>query len=667
MLIRNLRRPGDAARAQLAYNDQLRIEIANDNRISKIRENQKKGIIEPPSQEQQLNLSERIGDANQRRQKSFDNLSQVFTPDQVDRIMSLLDDEAYIFLNVYWKDMKNDLTKKVDAKLMDEFYFKGYLNKYMSSIMDQKGLNAPTGTQSSVNELEELESLFEWRDEAIKAEERMKSVDSNESKKLRELISLLPNKRRQERIKSLPDVEKQRVIEGISNSFAGIETDPEEWQKALRERGDVDFYFEVTKLYSNMRNEERAEAQAINDFLDEPFPTVPEEVPLAEEDTSFIGEARRRAGERVPMRNVPVKLLKKQEKASAQLQKQTEEARKQEEARKEAEAEKRERLGEPKALKIGETPEAAEEPKPRSKKGLTQAFPVVEGEAKGKVAEARTMGQSDYMSPRDFDTDEVGAVGKQIRYINLLKQTDILPDQLKTQLFYNKDTGKVNPMSYYREPKQEGVNNRQLFYAKLVTLDRQIKFAFEQRAREEQQAEKKGIGMKRKPGRPKSGKGIASTCKEQTPRWIELGRYRINGRLLDEKQLLSVRYQSGTAVPQFPKMIPISDAFHELLTNLFETKKLDKRLLKELDPEEQRSAEALLVKSGVGRGFGIKEITPTDEEQKKIKRFEIVKGSYLAGNNSKDVIHELRSLIIHFVETGHLSRKDGLRSLMELQ
>jgi hypothetical protein len=114
-------------------------------------------------------------------------------------------------------------------------------------------------------------------------------------------------------------------------------------------------------------------------------------------------------------------------------------------------------------------------------------------------------------------------------------------------------------------------------------------------------------------------------------------------------------------------MIPISDSFHELLTNLFETKKLDKRLLKELDPEEQRSAEVLLVKSGVGRGFGIKEITPSNEEQKKIKRFEIVKGSYLAGNNSKDVIHELRSLIIHFVETGHLSRKEGLRSLMELQ
>jgi hypothetical protein len=216
-------------------------------------------------------------------------------------------------------------------------------------------------------------------------------------------------------------------------------------------------------------------------------------------------------------------------------------------------------------------------------------------------------------------------------------------------------------MEHYKKPRAEGAENRTFFWSKLVNFDKQIKSAFELKG------ETADSDVKRKPGRQKSGKGIASTCKEQTPRWIELGRYRINGRLLDEKQLLSVRYQSGTAVPLFPKMIPISDAFHELLTNLFETKKLDKRLLKELDPEEQRSAEALLVKSGVGRGFGVKEITPANEEAKKIKRFEIVKGSYLAGNNSKDVIHELRSLIIHFVTTGHLSRKEGLRTLVELQ
>jgi hypothetical protein len=114
-------------------------------------------------------------------------------------------------------------------------------------------------------------------------------------------------------------------------------------------------------------------------------------------------------------------------------------------------------------------------------------------------------------------------------------------------------------------------------------------------------------------------------------------------------------------------MIPISDAFHELLNTLIETKKLNKHLMKTLDREEQRSAEILLVKSGVGRAFGIKSVSPTDDEAQKIKRFEVVKGSYLAGNNAPAVIHELRSLIIHFIESGHLNRKEGLRTLMELQ
>ena len=51
MLIRNLRRPGDYARAVIAQKDQLRLEIANDNRISKIRQNQKFGVVETPENE----------------------------------------------------------------------------------------------------------------------------------------------------------------------------------------------------------------------------------------------------------------------------------------------------------------------------------------------------------------------------------------------------------------------------------------------------------------------------------------------------------------------------------------------------------------------------------------------------------------------------------------
>lgn len=590
MLIRNLRRPGDFARAVIANNDQLRIEIANDNRIAKSRENLKRGIPEP--QEDIRDLSERIGDANQRRQTTIDNLRQIFTAEQVDRFLSVMNDDTFQFLNLYWKDMKTDLLKKADVKLMDEFFFKNYLNKYTSIIMDQKGLSAPAGTQASVNEVEELIALFPFKDEAKKVFDRMSKVDTPAARELGYIISLIPDRRRIDRIRSLPDADKQRVIANLSDAFTGIDPDPNKWNKALEQSSNQSFYSASVPLFRNMTEAQKQSAQDMVDYMNDPLAFAKS---LLEEEPPG-------------------------------------------------------------------TPAEEPKPKPKAKKGLLVATAVV-GEPTGAAAEARPIDQSDYMSPADFDREEVGMVGKQMSYINLLKQTDALPEPLKAQIFYNKDTGKSNPISYYQKAKQEGKNNRDLFYAKLITYDKQIKSAFELRAK----AEKEGKGTKRKPGRPKSGKGIASTCKEQTPRWIELGRYRINGRLLDEKQLLSVRYQSGTATPQFPKMIPISDAFHELLTNLFETKKLDKRLLKELDPEEQRSAEVLLVKSGVGRSFGIKEITPTDEQAKKMKRFEVVKGSYLAGNNSKEVIHELRSLIIYFVETGHLSRKEGLRSLMELQ
>jgi len=587
MLVRNLRRPGDAARAQLAYNDQLRIEIANDNRMSKIRENQKKGIIEAPTQEQQQNLSERIGDVNQRRQKSFDNLSQVFTPEQVDRIMSLLNDDAFIFLNVYWKDMKSDLTKKVDAKLMDEFYFQSYLNKYMSSIMDQKGLSAPNGTLSSVNEVEELLSLFEWKDEAKKSLDRMSKVDTPAAKELDALLKLVPDKRRIERIRSLPDADKQRTIEALSEAFRGVETDPNEWKKATQQSINQSFYFATLPLYRNMTAKQKQMAQEIVDPLGMSDPDVfPDEVPTLTEPRPVL-------------------------------------------------------------------------PKPKAKRGEPAEAVEVEGEPVGEVAEARPLGETDYMPPILFET---ATKEEQNAYIDklhkVLKITNDDSKRLKFELFgkNDKNPSKPYPKSYFTGTNKDS-SERQIFAARLRRLDDKVQKTFETT----------GSGMKRKPGRPKSGRGITSTCKEQLPRWIELGRYRINGRLLDEKQLLSVRYQSGTAVPAFPKMVPVSDAFHELLTNLFETKKLDKRLLKELDPEEQRSAEVLLVKSGVGRGFGIKEITPTDDEAKKIKRFEIVKGSYLAGNNAPEVIHELRSLIIHFITTGRLSRKEGLRTLVELQ
>jgi hypothetical protein len=292
---------------------------------------------------------------------------------------------------------------------------------------------------------------------------------------------------------------------------------------------------------------------------------------------------------------------------------------------------------------------------PKKGRDLLEATLLEMNEAPtGVKAEASVISIPNYIPPDSFRNM---SKNNQDEYIKLLGK--LLTEPMKKEVFGRKQNGRQISISNYTISGAKS-GERDVFYKNLVKNDSSIKTQLET------STGLVGSGLVKR-GRKPSGKGIASTCKEQTPRWIEMGRFRINGRLLDEKQPHSVRYQSGTATPLFPKMVPISDAFHELLTNLFEFKKLDKRLLKELDPEERRSAETLLVKSGVGRGLGLKEISPTDEEARKIKRFDVVRGSYLAGNNSLAVIHELRSLIIHFVTTGKLSRKEGLRSLVELQ
>lgn len=172
----------------------------------------------------------------------------------------------------------------------------------------------------------------------------------------------------------------------------------------------------------------------------------------------------------------------------------------------------------------------------------------------------------------------------------------------------------------------------------------------------------KALEPKRRYGRGiKSGKGIAPQ-----PRLLhDLGKYIVDGTEL-EKQILSIKYQSGAPVPDFGRKIPISDRFQELLKDLIETQKLNKSLMKELDPTERRAIETILIKSGVGLGLGIKEITPTDEDKEKMQRFQLLQGSFNAGNNSQDLIHELRSLVIYFMNSGRLSKKDAISTLQAL-
>jgi hypothetical protein len=169
----------------------------------------------------------------------------------------------------------------------------------------------------------------------------------------------------------------------------------------------------------------------------------------------------------------------------------------------------------------------------------------------------------------------------------------------------------------------------------------------------------------RKIQQAKKGKGIKQVV-DSLPRWVQIGKLKFNNRLLDEKQLISIKYPSGAHNPHFPKSIPVSDMFHELMTTLTDTQKVDKRLLNELEPAEKTLFEKFIVRSGAGRKMGISEVSKNDDEKQKEERYMIVKGSYLSGNNSPEIINELRSLILYFVETGRIDKRSALATLRSI-
>jgi hypothetical protein len=76
--------------------------------------------------------------------------------------------------------------------------------------------------------------------------------------------------------------------------------------------------------------------------------------------------------------------------------------------------------------------------------------------------------------------------------------------------------------------------------------------------------------------------------------------------------------------------------------------------------------ENFIVRSGTGRQFNIMDVSPTDEEAEKEKRLAIVKGHYLAGGNSPEVINELRSLILYFIGINRIDKKQGLATLQSI-
>jgi hypothetical protein len=154
----------------------------------------------------------------------------------------------------------------------------------------------------------------------------------------------------------------------------------------------------------------------------------------------------------------------------------------------------------------------------------------------------------------------------------------------------------------------------------------------------------------------KIGKGVSIL---DTPKHLEFGKFVIDKHRLDQQGVLHFKHKS-LGNTKF-KPFPVSDDTKELMNDVLATGKLNHKYFSKLPNNEQSYLYNVIQGAGLLDYFKLKINDKEDENQ-----FEILKGEYLAGNNSVKLIRELRALIVKFSNEGKITKRQMTDLLLEI-
>ena len=161
----------------------------------------------------------------------------------------------------------------------------------------------------------------------------------------------------------------------------------------------------------------------------------------------------------------------------------------------------------------------------------------------------------------------------------------------------------------------------------------------------------------------KVGKGVKLE-KEDNPTYRQFGKYVLHIPYLLNSNVANFKYPSLGSIPSI-KPLTISDDYKDLILDVLQTGKLNKKELERLPQNEIKHFEKVAVGAGLVEQLGMK-VGSTEEDKADAKRFEVLRGEYLAGNNNEKMIKELRLLITKFINNGRIHKNEGLNLLLEL-
>lgn len=176
---------------------------------------------------------------------------------------------------------------------------------------------------------------------------------------------------------------------------------------------------------------------------------------------------------------------------------------------------------------------------------------------------------------------------------------------------------------------------------------------------------KEGSGLKRgrKPNKYIIGSGIEV---EPEVKFVQFGKYLIDKPALYSSQpKLQVKYPSKAMIREFPNQM-ITAELARIIKSILEEKKVNFKSIQDLPHKEQLLLNTLLEKAKLNQQLGLAGMR--DEElERESKQFEMLRGQVLAGNNSPQMLKNLKTMILKFMADGRMPKSQGNQLLFEIQ
>ena len=605
----------DYLKGKLTQDELIALQVSNDANISAARKAIKMGEVPQLTARQALSPAELLADDAAQEAAVRSNILKLGFRDQetAEIIYAIRRDANLNFttLNANFPAIEADIKKRFDVKLLTPAFFIEYLKKYSEELDGVVGVsvfNPNNGRLNGmINNIDELRAILP--DPNIIEYLRQVAQDSRAVgqmtlDELERLRDLLPNQRDLQALANLAPVRQQRIMDDLLEQFAEMPTEAQ-----IRQL--------VTNIQAD-RIDRREMVDAIRAIVD----SIPQgrQRNIVEDELGSSASSTARTltyEEQAIQRTFSAKERKAVDDYSSATSRTDMER---------TTTDLETIFGRPNASRImGSLAQ--------------QKRATAMGDISSITGDTATTTQS-LASSIALDT----ATLKQIK--DTLKIHPDIAEQLINlntgqKVNYNDLSLKVPTSSKSRKVGWEDTNLRELFRGKFG----------------------RGLISKSKStmSKIKVGRGIAV---KETPSYKEYGKYAIHIPQLEQQDLLNVKYKSLGQIPKF-KPIPVSDVFRDFILDLLENGKPNGRVYTQIAPEERKFFEEMSIGAGVWNSLGLKRTTTsTDEEES--KRFELLRGEYLAGNNNPKVISELRKLVVKMMNDGRIRKSQGVELLMEL-